>query len=1350
MPIWSYDGTSEFPLMQPLVGQNEFYNIFKSFTKSMKTAGKATIFPLIAVWGVGKSRNGFEVVAEPMGLDKGWIITEDGEQKNVRIFEPNFADKVLPIYIRYSQMAHDYLIGDTWVAFGIYTALNYLSNEPDDSIQGKIIKELQNNLEPMGFDKDKLKNILNADGIDIDDLVSDISLLDKTVRAALDYIKKFQMEHVLIVCDELETEGEISKYGIEKDEEIRRKVDGKAINILTKAIKHEDPRKKYPDVSFLLLCSPVIGDSIQDIGALDRRTELYEMTQNSFADISDYIAYLQSEGVAPKYPDGLIEAAYTIAGGNFGWFNVIMASVDEYLKNNSSSDVGEIFESLIKSSSRFQKKLIDKDSFEYIKCDDQYRHIIKNALLRQLPVVKFQYADTELKALLDSRAEDGEKLFKEFFIVKLRKDDLASFLVSVGYKRDTESVFINDLGNKFDLNILLKSLKTYSLNVKDNEYIVGADKETFLDQIRTLYPKDDAEDAAKYIFEYIENEINRENRQVAEYVGPNFAYLYRLNKRYRVDKGDFGYLLDADANKKAEEKIEEVRKDKLKEVRRILTGAARVLEITYPLEESYSNIDGVDIIRTKVNEGPFLDIHPNNIVDIIWGKEEDKVLNVLGDSKLLKDGVHPIFVVSDTILTDEFKNKIKRTIPEIYKCIIFSNITRMHKEILEIMSLDKEIIDFRPVSNKTTTIFREKIYKIRENFNLAAQSWFERIDSEGWIIRPIMQKKHEDSQIELMARSYATMLINNATYEELGEKDEIKLKEGEFSDLSSYLRNTAIGKALENKGYKDLNLFIKDHDTYEIGVPTCMINILKFMGETKKSEYDFIKSFFFSCDQKVNYKKMLDQWIKFLISLKLIYLEDGMYRKITKYKLETKLNEAEAWLSDDCIKEIENMKKLIDGGYLTILNGQLLEYKEKYIDVSKNLIEEIDLNLLLNMNEDTVANWSDTLGKIDKLYELCNQVYDKEKYESITSYNQTVVKGLNISDTNTPLWYRVRHIKLFLEFVGKLKNVASKMTREKIKELKNHSTYEGHTLPLSPITNILDRCARELEYATDYKELEKSTLPTMVNISDSLAYRLSMGNYIGAIERIEDILNEVGIDASDEENLKWSDKGVIGTYKTIYEKYKEIIDTYENELEKAKHWVNYFNDSPASVKAFPDINNLKTYADRLEIFVDAGLEQGVDEKEQELMKKPKEFLKYLEEAIKDMAGYADLISSHKKNVMEKAKYERSMMFDDNLIKVMDKIRKSVGKKVVSISIDRQLYPTEDKYSETLKNVQNQLKEFRDEGEKFFIESPIAKKTTFDFFKTVVIKEGDIDWSQHTEEQKELEGLKLVKSTVKVL
>lgn len=110
--IWALYGTSDFPLNQPMVGQKEFYDVFKGFTRTMKSAGIATIFPLIAKWGVGKSRIGFEIVSEPLGMDKGWIVTEDGEEKSVRIFKENFRDGVLPIYLRYSQMCYKDLIGD--------------------------------------------------------------------------------------------------------------------------------------------------------------------------------------------------------------------------------------------------------------------------------------------------------------------------------------------------------------------------------------------------------------------------------------------------------------------------------------------------------------------------------------------------------------------------------------------------------------------------------------------------------------------------------------------------------------------------------------------------------------------------------------------------------------------------------------------------------------------------------------------------------------------------------------------------------------------------------------------------------------------------------------------------------------------------------------------------------------------------------------------------------------------------------------------------------------------------------------------------------------------------------------
>ncbi len=52
MSTWSINGTSEFPLTQPMVGQREFYYVFKSFVGNAKNAGMATIFPVIGKWGV--------------------------------------------------------------------------------------------------------------------------------------------------------------------------------------------------------------------------------------------------------------------------------------------------------------------------------------------------------------------------------------------------------------------------------------------------------------------------------------------------------------------------------------------------------------------------------------------------------------------------------------------------------------------------------------------------------------------------------------------------------------------------------------------------------------------------------------------------------------------------------------------------------------------------------------------------------------------------------------------------------------------------------------------------------------------------------------------------------------------------------------------------------------------------------------------------------------------------------------------------------------------------------------------------------------------------------------------------
>lgn len=1353
MSIWAPFGTSDFPLNQPMVGQKEFYEIFKGFTKTMKSAGMATIFPLISKWGVGKSRIGFELISEPLGMDKGWIINEDGVQKEVRIFKPNFEDKVLPLYIRYSQMCHPDLIGDNWVAYGIYTALSYLSRESDGSIQGKIMEAIQDALSPVGFDRSILGDLLQVDRVNLNELVINKEKLDDLTRKGMEYVKQFGIEHFLIVCDELETAGEIAKYGIEKEKELVNKIDGEAIQVITSAIKHEDPRKKYPEVSYLLLCSTVIGGSIQGIGALDRRTEMYEMLQNSFADISDYIAYLNKKGMIPEYPKGLIEAAYTIAGGNFGWFNVIMYNVDQKMEDSSvKKDTGHIFETILNSSNRFKESLIDKPAFDYIQCDDRFRQTIKHALLEQIPKKKTNYSAEEINAMMDAKAEDGEKLFKEFYCVKLEKDDLAVYLNSQGYKRETGDIFVNNFGSSFDLGILLRSLKTFSLNVKENEYIVGKEEEIFLDQVRMLYPKDDIEESARYIYGYILEKIEKEDIKEAEYIGPNFAYLSRLDKRYRVEKDDFGYVPDTEKNKEIEALIKERSKNRKEEVKRVLSGACRALEINYP-EESFYTINGVECVRTKVEGGPYLDVHEDRIVDIIWGKDEDRLKDALLDSRLLKEGVHPVIVISDSVISAEYTDKfVKEKYEGIGKCLIFVNITRLQKDILEVMSLDKNILDIRENRNFITSTFRDRIRKIRDHFNLKAREWFERLDEEGWILRPIIYKKHDEKQIGILANAFKRMLIYDLDFEELGSKKDVRLSDAEYTELKVVLKSTTIGRMNEGQGYKETGLFIKeDENRYKISIPPCMNRILKFNANHNQSLTDYENKFFFSLIKEVKPKRIVEQWIEFMMGLNLVLkTKDGFIERISSYELNGRYSVVKRWLEDDCKKEIENMKKVINGPYLDVLEKNQVPYYKVQLQEAERIKDSINIDKLSERDDKNFENFKEVISKIEEFLKICDQVYDSDGWNNIETYNPKSIKDIKIDDKDKPLWFRIRHIRLFIDYINNLKDPAVKCITDKIDEIKDKCEYEGFMLPISPITNILQKYCNELENSTDYDKMTISGTGTMVSYVNTLAYKLKDGDFSRAYKRIEEILDACGLEVIDNNELKWAnDKGIIGEYRNIYKNFTSIIDCYK-KLSESERWVHYFSDAPDKLRNHPEVRNLSNCIKEIEMFVDGGLEQEIEDNEPVMLSKPDEFLELLKKNVEDMQQYVGLIEGYRTNVMNLARTKKNEFYDLLVIKTLDKIRRVQGKTPVSAEINMEEYPKEPTYEATKKAIQDKMNRLAEEGESFFKNSPTTKKTTFSFFKQVVEKDGDINWDDFLDEKRELESVKLIRTKVEVL
>lgn len=1352
MSIWSPFGTSDFPLNQPMVGQKEFYDIFKSFTITMKTAGMATIFPLISKWGIGKSRIGFEVISEALDMDKGWIVNDDGEQKEVRIFKPNLEDKVLPIYIRYSQMCHEDLIGDNWVAYGTYIALTYLCKEPDGSIQGKIVEEIQNALLPMGFDRETLSEILEVNNIELDDLVIDGSKLDKLTRKGIEYIKRFNINHILIVCDELETAGEIAKYGIEKDKELQSKIDGEAIQVITNAIKHEDPRKKYPEVAFLLLCSTVIGGSIQGIGALDRRTEMYEMLQNSFADIYDFIEYLKGKDMIPNYPNGIIEAAYTIAGGNFGWFNVIMHNVDQKIEDtNIKKDVGHIFENILNSSSRFNQSLIDKSTFDYIECNEKFKDTIKHALLKQIPNKKDLYTPDEINEMLEAKDIEGGRLFKEFYCIKLKKDKIGSYLTSQGYKKDIGDIFVNNIGGSFDLEILLRSLKTFSIGVGENEYIVGKDEETFLDQLRMLYPKEEVEEVAKYLYSYILEKLQVEELKEANYIGPNFAFLSKLNKRYRVDKDKFGYVPDSDKNKEIETLLSERSKNRKDEVKRILSGACRSLELSYP-EESFYTINGIDCVRTKVENGPFLDVHNNGIVDIIWGKDEEKLKDVLLDNKLIKDGVHPVIVISDSVISNEFTEKFLRDKYDgIGKCLIFINITRLQKDILEVISLDKEILDIRENKNTITPILKEKIRKIRDYIQTTANEWFDKIDSEGWVLRPIIYKKQWDSAMNILPYGFKKMLIHDLDSEEVGSKKNHKLSSSDYTEFNVAIRNILIGKVNEGQGYKETGLFVKnEHGNYMVAIPSCVNRILKFNGNSNRTTKEYEDKFFFSMSKEIKSKKIVEQWIIFMMGIDLLFkTKDGFIKRQSAFELNGKYDIVKNWLDVDCKEELKDMKKVINGPYLKVLEDNQIPYYKGKLQEAEDVKGKIKIEILEDIEPNSYNNFKDTIEKITKFNELCYEVYDKDGWTNIKNYSPNIIKDIKIDDKDKPLWFRIRHIHLFIDYINNLKLPAEKAIVEKIQEIKENCIYEDIMLPIAPITNILEKYCNELQNSTDYNKMTMSGTGTMVNHLNTLAYKLQDGDFSGSAKRIEEILKYCGLEQLENNELKWSNEnGIIGEYKNIFKGFKFIVDRYKCKQE-AEKWVQYFSDAPTNLKNNKDVKSLEDIIGKLDFFINGGLEQDIDDAGSYMLPKPEDYIKLLKDKIDEMKIQVGLIDGYKSNVMNLARSEKNDLRDEDLIKTIDKIRTHKGRNPASIEIIMNEYPKESSFNETKKAMENKMSNLEQEGEQFFENSPNLKKTTFKFYKEIVVKNGNIDWENHLEEMKELLAEKIIRQKIEV-
>jgi hypothetical protein len=345
--------------------------------------------------------------------------------------------------------------------------------------------------------------------------------------------------------------------------EAEKALDGRAIKLIGKAIKEEDPRGKLPFLRYVALCSPAIGQELREIRSTARRFELVELSQNAFADVSDFVQLLQKDGLlANEYPTGLVEAAYAMSGGNFGWFNVVMANIDQIIKGRrlkqsarrtkedpEPNDVGSLFDEAVRVSSRMRDHVLDRQAVANLEIAREDLGLARELLYGQLPVRLDRWEESKRESLLNATNEFGAPIAMLFQKVQWSAQASAKALQKNKFKRvqsGNEWTLVG-VGEPLDLTQLLANLGTYSIHESASgsgdqlTLLVPMNSSQFAQLASILYPHPAVEDAARAIWRDLigDDSVPEEN---GTHLGPSIDMLNRLNLLLPLKKTRLLYL----------------------------------------------------------------------------------------------------------------------------------------------------------------------------------------------------------------------------------------------------------------------------------------------------------------------------------------------------------------------------------------------------------------------------------------------------------------------------------------------------------------------------------------------------------------------------------------------------------------------------------------------------------------------------------------------------------------------------------------------------------------------------------------------------------------------------------------
>ncbi|MBS1803689.1 MAG: hypothetical protein JST28_09995 [Acidobacteria bacterium] len=1222
---WAATGVSGYPLTHPIVGQGQFFETFRQFIHIVdaEQEGFAHVFSVVAPWGIGKSRLGYELIAQINDASRGWFVRDSAaELKEAQLFyDDKDREQYLGLYLRYSQIANEYQNIDNWFGYGLYKALLPLTRDTfDNSIQGQIAREAYDRLIVLGFDSSKLAEAMEVSAGHSDEkLYEDDTLVTRLCEAAYKYLAQFGIKYLLIVLDELETAAEAATFGLERED--LKYLDGRAIKLLGKAIKEEDPRRKLPWLRYVALCSPAIGDELREIQSTARRFELVDLTPNSFADVSDFVERLREAGRLPqKYLPGLVEAAYTMSGGNFGWFNVIMANVDGLLRDpkfqgkNAPATIGELFENAVRVSNRLRDHVLDYNALDELKLAKAFASAARDLIYGQLPVPLKAFTAEQREALLNARNEYDEPVATLYARVEWDEKACTDVLRGIKAKRDKDRWLIPGVDEPLDLRQLLANLSTYAIHEihgKQQEpgrytLLIPLLSSDFVQLVSMLYPHPASPDVARALWaSFVGEEVSASS---ASYIGPSVAMLGRVNLRYRKQTHNSLIFRDP-ADAAALEAALAARKGQSEEERakHILTGVMRSLDDNWDYEPVSPGLKSdVAAIVTQSGKGKEkglvrfdgLKLHPEGRVILAYVRSEAELVQ-LADATAAQfddEGRTPVLAfTSSRTLGDRLASAPAGILKDAQEFLTLYWLNQNEEQILQQIGLPKSSANqliYRP--EKFTTQFSNRLQSLLRSLKTEIYRWRIKLNELGriaWPFRPGAAMADDDRKV--LIEAWIKLLVEPPQprrLEDLDSTDGISPQE-----VLSVLKKMSISQRAASAGYQEnerAGLFSSLEDTTEPGVPAFLLSLVERLLKGGTWSYaDAKRQWFWGYVwEGSRTSDTFEQWMALACSAgyaefvgALTGKPDRKYQLIERKKIRNAITEADNWLAGDYAEVVDKLELVFGEGKVRDYFGPLgskkpgsktIEGKNK-LNAASALLDELDIQ------EAAPSRDAGRLLRGAKLRiearRYVDMVYDRDEYQKL-SLDDANLKTLNFEDDRKPLWQRIRRAEIFANYALLLKDRIINQAAAVASEMES-AVKPWPKFPTALFKRSLDKIQNILTGALEVKELLGTTQNLQATEPGTLKQSLRDLRIGEALGKLQQLAREVGLDGAGASSLKLDqiEGQIVGGFHELrraYQQLHERLENYTNQIAVLSRVLKTQPDDFAYPKDIPSFTGL--------------------------------------------------------------------------------------------------------------------------------------------------------------------------------